>query len=137
VVVLAGSRQASISAAPADTSWGPAAQSTGESIGLSTKTARRCSRRRGSSVAKQKRERSANAGVRLTEETKEALAAAEKFIAEEAPYAIEGERGDTATFKVAARLFDFGLTRESAWDFLLEYNDTECIPAWDLDDLEK
>jgi hypothetical protein len=88
-------------------------------------------------VAKRSRERSANAGKRLTEETEQAIAAAEDYIANHAPCAIEGEGGDLTTYKVAARLFDFGLNRDTALELMLEYNESKCEPPWDIDELEK
>jgi hypothetical protein len=72
---------------------------------------------------------------RLTEETEQAVAAAEKFIATHAPEADEGLRNDTA-FKVACRLFDIGLERETALEFMFDYNETKLFPSLDLDEIE-
>lgn len=48
-----------------------------------------------------------------------------------APAAVQGEGGDLATFKVAARLKDLGCSREQAIDLLLEHWNPRCEPPWD------
>jgi archaellum biogenesis ATPase FlaH len=52
--------------------------------------------------------------------------------------AIEGERGDNATFKAAAALlYDFSLPREMAWELLREWNQTNAEPSWSDAELGK
>jgi hypothetical protein len=66
------------------------------------------------------------------------IARAIAWLKNEAEKAIQGCGGDGATFRVAARLKDFGLSPETAFELLLEHwNDVKAIPPWDYDDLEK
>lgn len=88
------------------------------------------------SLTSQARPRTRLAGVRLNEETPEALAEADRWIRDDAPEAIEGEGGDLQTYRVAAKLFDLGLERESVLERMLDWNDTKAIPPWEIDDLE-
>lgn len=46
------------------------------------------------------------------------------------PPALAGSGGHAATFAAACRLVEFGLSWESAWPLLLEWNGTHCQPAW-------
>jgi hypothetical protein len=82
------------------------------------------------------RDRSKHAGQRLNEETEEAVAEAERWLRDDAPEAVEGDRGDTTTFKVAAHLFDLGLEKDTAFELMQDWNDIKAIPPWDLDELE-
>ena len=62
---------------------------------------------------------------------------ARAWIAKSAPAAIQGQRGDDATFSVACALvIEFGLPDGDAWELLCEYNRTKCSPAWDERALE-
>lgn len=60
---------------------------------------------------------------------------AKHYLLNEAPLAVEGEGGDATTFKVAARLKDFGV--DEAWCFSLmdEHWSPRCSPPWDAADL--
>ena len=51
--------------------------------------------------------------------------------------AIEGAGGDTATFRVAAQLREFGLSESTALDLMLDHWNDDCSPPWSPDDLEK
>ncbi len=53
-----------------------------------------------------------------------------------APLAVEGENGDETTFAVAARLKDFGVSRERAIDLMAEHWNDRCSPPWDIDGLK-
>lgn len=62
---------------------------------------------------------------------------ARAWITKAAPAAIQGSRGDDATFAVACTLvIDFGLSDGDAAELMGEYNRTKCSPAWSDHDLE-
>jgi hypothetical protein len=82
------------------------------------------------------REAAASAGLRVVEEDDVALERASTYVTEHAPYADEGQRDNTA-FSVAARLFDFGVTRETAHELMLEWNEQNCHPPLDGEDLDR
>ncbi len=86
-------------------------------------------------LARTRRKRSELAGQRLTPESEEALADAEKYIREYAPEATEGERNNVA-FRVAAKMFDKGLEIPSAAVCLHEWNGLKCTPPLDDDEIE-
>lgn len=62
---------------------------------------------------------------------------AKYYLEKEAPLATEGEAGDQTTFKVAARLKDFGLDTETAFDLMAELWNPRCLPPWDLKELHR
>lgn len=66
-----------------------------------------------------------------------AAARAKVYLEKDAPLAIEGQAGDQTTFKVAARLKDFGLAREGALDLLLSAWNDRCEPPWDPTELKR
>lgn len=66
-------------------------------------------------------------------DTPAAVERAKAIIAKAAP-AIEGERGNDATYALAARLFPLGLSIETVFDLLQDWND-KCCPPWDDDEL--
>lgn len=68
------------------------------------------------------RDRSKLAGVRVTEETPEAVEEADHYIREVAPRPAEGERNNTA-FRVAAKLGNLGLDLETAREKMHEWNE--------------
>lgn len=62
---------------------------------------------------------------------------ARAWITKAAPAAIQGSRGDDATFAVACTLvIDFGLSDGDAAELMGEYNRAKCSPAWSDHDLE-
>lgn len=66
----------------------------------------------------------------------EAKRRAEAYIA--TIHAVEGQGGDTATYQAAAALLrDFGLDRNTAWDCLKAWNQTNAHPAWSEKELGK
>src|SRR5262249_18020911 len=81
-------------------------------------------------------EKSAAAGKRLAEETDEAVERAKQWVDEHAPEAVQGERDNTA-FQVAAKVYDFGVSKATAHELLLLWNDTKCEPPLELDDIER
>lgn len=66
-----------------------------------------------------------------------AMKRAQVYLENDAPLAIEGEAGDQTTFKVAAKLKDFGLTRQSAINALEIWWNGRCQPPWDSQELTK
>jgi hypothetical protein len=52
-----------------------------------------------------------------------------------APIAVEGAGGDDTTYKVCARVKDFGLELEAAFELLSDWND-RCQPPWDPRELQ-
>jgi RecA-family ATPase len=71
-------------------------------------------------------------------DTAPAIASATHYLLNTADEAIEGQGGDLATFRVAARTKDFGLTAETTLALMLEHwNGVKASPPWDPSDLEK
>lgn len=62
---------------------------------------------------------------------------ARRYLAQEAPIAIEGQHGDDTTYRVCCRLGDFGISPLLAFDLLAELWNERCAPPWDADDLER
>jgi hypothetical protein len=56
---------------------------------------------------------------------------------QDAPAAVEGQGGDRATFGVAAKLKDFGLSRGAAVQAMLEFWNERCSPPWHPRELEQ
>ncbi len=54
-----------------------------------------------------------------------------------APAAIEGQGGDTLTFKTACRGRDFALSAQKTFELMAEHWNPRCIPVWELEDLKK
>lgn len=50
--------------------------------------------------------------------------------------AVEGAGGDDTTYRVVARLKDFGVSVEAAFDLMAEHWNDRCSPPWDLEDLK-
>jgi len=66
----------------------------------------------------------------------ENIARASAWLANAAPEAIEGAGGDDATYRVAAKLRDLGLSEASAVDLMLEHwNEDKASPPWQPDEL--
>jgi hypothetical protein len=62
---------------------------------------------------------------------------ARSWLATEAPEALEGSGGDATTYKVACRVRDFGVTKETCLELLANHwNDEKAIPSWSLEELE-
>lgn len=61
---------------------------------------------------------------------------AKEYLATAAP-AIEGQGGDQATYKVAAKLKDFGVDRVDALDLMLNHWNDRCEPPWSPQELQK
>jgi Bifunctional DNA primase/polymerase, N-terminal/AAA domain/Primase C terminal 1 (PriCT-1) len=76
------------------------------------------------------------AGKRIVEEDDTAVERATTWMIKHAPTAEEGNRDNTA-YRVMARVYDEGVTRETGLEILTEWNDLKCFPPLDLDDLER
>ena len=71
-------------------------------------------------------------------DTPEAIARAVHWLAHEAPSAVEGAGGDGATYRVAARLRELGVSEPVAVDLIAEHwNETKASPPWPLEDLAR
>jgi hypothetical protein len=74
--------------------------------------------------------------VLVTLDLPESLKAARAYLMDYAPEALEGAGGDNTTFQVAARVKDFGLSEDAAFELISEHwNEEKAIPPWDLDQL--
>lgn len=69
--------------------------------------------------------------------TERAKARATHYLQHEAPLAIEGDAGDHTTFKVAAKLKDFGVDRKTAVELMAEHWNDRCQPPWDPSEIRK
>lgn len=86
-----------------------------------------------------RRPREKTLAVPLTDlDTPEAIKAVRDWLSGPAPYAIERAGGDAATYAVACRVKDFGVSEPVALDLLAEHwNPTKAIPPWDTHDLAR
>ena len=73
-------------------------------------------------------------GVELDTETNTRRAS--RYLADEAPKAVEGDGGDDTTFRVAARVKDFGVSETVALELMLEHWNDNCAPPWEPTELE-
>lgn len=85
------------------------------------------------------RPRDNDAHVPLTEQDQPHIVKrALDYLVTYAPCAVSGDSGDPTTFKVAARLRDFGLSEPSALTAMLDYwNDNKAIPPWAPEELAR
>lgn len=82
------------------------------------------------------RARDANAGVRIMEEDQAGIELAQAWLAKHAPTASEGGRDDTA-YKVAAKLYDYGISLETCHDMLAEWAFNCTYPPMSHEDIER
>lgn len=68
-------------------------------------------------------------------DTPQNLQRARRYLTDDAPLAVEGMGGDSTTFKVCARLKDFGVSREQGLSLLEEHWNGRCSPPWSSEDL--
>lgn len=80
--------------------------------------------------------KSADASKTIVEEDETALQLATDYVRSQAPEAIQGGRDNTA-YTVAARLYDFGVSRETAQELLSEWNESYCHPTLENDAIER
>jgi hypothetical protein len=83
-----------------------------------------------------RRPKSENAGKRLIEETEAGIEAAETWLANHAPDAVQGKRDNTA-YKVAAKLYDYGLVKATVEEMLTDWNYQRCFPPLEHDDIAR
>ncbi len=58
------------------------------------------------------------------------------YLVNEAPEAVQGQRGDETTFKVIQQVRAPGVTENVAYELILGYyNDQKCFPAWTAEEL--
>ena len=70
-------------------------------------------------------------------DTPAALSQAKEYLIKQAPVARQGRGGDHATYSVACRVRDFGVSQNTAIDLMSEHwNETKAVPPWSLDELE-
>lgn len=67
-------------------------------------------------------------------DTETAKARAKEYLDNHARQALEGEAGDLTTYRVAAKVKDFGVALDDAKEIMVEWN-ARCSPPWDYDDL--
>lgn len=79
--------------------------------------------------------RTDSAGKRLVAEDPESIERAFQWLAAHAPTAEIGNRG-FAAYKVACRLYEFGVTRETCAELIGEWSETRCDPPMDQADVE-
>jgi len=77
-----------------------------------------------------------NKGKILSSDAEIDIERAKDYLINTAPPAIQGDAGDHTTFKVAARVREFGVSRETAFDLMAEFYNPRCEPEWSLEDLE-
>lgn len=75
------------------------------------------------------------AGKRIVEEDDAAVDMAFQWLARYAPEASVGTRGYTA-YKVAARLYDYGVTQDTCRELLTEWSEAKCNPPMDTADID-
>ena len=69
-------------------------------------------------------------------DTDATIARAAAYLQHEAPEAVEGAGGDLETFRVAARVVDFGITEAMALELMLDHwNEQKASPPWQPEDL--
>lgn len=61
---------------------------------------------------------------------------ATEYLTKEAPFAVQGAGGDETTFRVAARLKDFGCDVPLAFELMTDFWNENCSPPWDLTELQ-
>lgn len=66
-----------------------------------------------------------------------AAARAGRYLAAEAPLAVEGQGGDQTTYAVAARVKDFGVGEAECLALMLEHWNDRCSPPWDPEELRR
>lgn len=69
-------------------------------------------------------------------DTDAGIALAREYAANAAP-AIEGERGDEHTYKVACRIREFGVSEDMCFEILLDLWNERCDPPWEAGHLRK
>lgn len=77
------------------------------------------------------------AAPEIAADTASGIARAIDYLLNGAPEALAGSAGNTTTFKVFARLREFGVSEDTAFDLVAEHwNETKASPPWSADELE-
>lgn len=63
------------------------------------------------------------------------MARATAYLQSDAPLAVKGQGGDQTTYKVAARVKDFGVDQQTCLDLMFEHWNPRCPPGWAYDRL--
>jgi hypothetical protein len=79
--------------------------------------------------------KSESAGKRLVEEDDIAITLADHWLQLNAPEAVEGQRNNTA-YQVAAKLYDFGVSRDTCREMLSDWSYAKCFPPMDQEDID-
>lgn len=73
----------------------------------------------------------------LTEDKQGDKERAKHWLLNDAELAVENHSGDATTYKVAAKLREFGLSADTVLDLMAENWNGRCSPPWSIDDLQK
>lgn len=69
-------------------------------------------------------------------DTPHAIGRATQYLLHSAPEAVEGAGGDHATYQVAARVREFGISEDACLDLMAEHwNEHKASPPWGMDEL--
>lgn len=82
-----------------------------------------------------RRDREPRDNVGRVVDPRRAIARATHYLVSEAVLAVEGHGGDTTTYRVAARVKDFGVSETEARALLWEHWNPRCSPPWMWEDL--
>lgn len=73
----------------------------------------------------------------LAEDKEGDIERAKHWLINDAELAVENYAGDNTTYKVAAKLREFGLSSDTVLDLMAENWNGRCSPPWSIDDLQK
>lgn len=71
------------------------------------------------------------------DDSDESCARAIAYLSNEAPFAVQGHNGNDTTFRVAARLHDYGISEERAASLMMEYYSPRCEPPWEMPEIKR
>ena len=74
-------------------------------------------------------------GVSIELDLPESVEIAANWLRREAPPAVQGMNGDDRTFRVAAKVRDFGVSEDLALDLMLDEYNERCEPPWSAGEL--
>jgi len=78
------------------------------------------------------RERTDTSAPAIELDSDAAIINATRYLQDNAPEAVEGAGGDATTYKVAARVKDFGVSEPTCWDLMCQHwNEQKAFPTWD------
>lgn len=77
--------------------------------------------------------RKAPEGLEL--DTSPAVTLTSRYLAHDAPPAVEGSGGDAQTYAVACEVRDMGISEDKALGLIAEHYNPRCSPPWEIDDL--